>query len=229
LSQVVLFDLGNTLVQYYELRDFPPILKAAIASASEVVAEKNGMAKDEDGLWKRVEAENFEAKDYSVRPLEARLQRIFQISEGEWSEELAMAACRSFTQPIFALAKVYDDVFATLAELRRLGYRTAVVSNTPWGSPASLWREEIARLGLADKVDQAIFCGDCGWRKPARQIFEHTLNLMNAKPEDCVFVGDDPRWDIIGPEAAGIKAVLIDRFGRDPSALQSLTDLVERL
>ena len=72
-------------------------------------------------------------------------------------------------------------------------------------------REELARLGLADAVDVPVFCGDCGWRKPAKQIFEYTLERLQATPGQCVFVGDDPRCDIVGPQTVGMEAVLIDR------------------
>ncbi len=201
MKEFVLFDLGNTLVSYYELRDFPPILQAAIGEVERFVGAK--------AEWKRVAAEDFEAKDFCVRPLEERLRRIFP--DVAWSEASAREACGRFLRPIFALARVYDDVLPTLGALRARGVQTAIVSNTPWGSPASLWREELVRLGLDEVVDLTVFCGDCGWRKPARPIFDYTLGTLKATPDQCVFVGDDPRWDIAGPQALGIEAVLIDR------------------
>ncbi len=201
MKKFVLFDLGSTLVSYYGIPDFPPILRAAIGEVERFL----GITAE----WECVAAENFEAKDCQVRPLEVRLSRIFP--DAPWSEELAAEACRRFMRPIFAIAHVYDDVLPTLAALRAGGVKTAIVSNTPWGSPAALWREELKRLGMADVIDVLVFCPDCGWRKPARQIFGHALGMLGAAPEQCVFVGDDPRWDIVGPQAVGMEAVLIDR------------------
>jgi putative hydrolase of the HAD superfamily len=201
MKDFVLFDLGNTLVSYYERSDFPGILQAAITEVEGFLGVKAD--------WEQVQAEKFTAKDFSVRPLEERLRRIFP--NAAWSKETAEEACRRFMTPIFALSRVYDDVLPTLDRLRAAGIQTAIVSNTPWGSPAVLWREELARLGLADAVDLTVFCGDCGWRKPAKQIFDHTLEKLGATPERCVFVGDDPRWDIAGPQSVGMEAVLIDR------------------
>ena len=201
MKEFVLFDLGNTLVSYYERRDFPGVLRQSIGEVESVV----GL----EAEWDRIQAEKFTAADFQVRPLEGRLRRIFP--DADWSEEVALEACRGFMTPIFALARVYDDVLPTLDVLRAAGIQTAIVSNTPWGSPAVLWREELARLGLADAVGVTVFCGDCGWRKPAKQIFEYTLERLQATPEQCVFVGDDPRWDIVGPQALGMEAVLIDR------------------
>ena len=201
MKDFVLFDLGNTLVSYYERSDFPSILRQSIGEVERFLGTSTE--------WDQVAEEKFTAKDYQVRPLEGRLSRIFQ--DAPWSEELSAEACRRFMRPIFAIAHVYDDVLPTLAALKAGGVRTAIVSNTPWGSPAVLWREELARLGLADAVDVTVFCGDCGWRKPAKQIFEYTLQRLGATPGQCVFVGDDPRWDVAGPKAAGMEAVLIDR------------------
>ena len=55
--------------------------------------------------------------------------------------------------------------------LRSRGIKTAIVSNTPWGSPADAWRAELTRHGLLDKVDATVFCMDVGWRKPHRAPF----------------------------------------------------------
>jgi putative hydrolase of the HAD superfamily len=79
-----------------------------------------------------------------------------------------------------------------------------------------LWRRELARLGLSDAVDAVVLCGDVGWRKPARQIFEAAAKKLDCRPAECVFVGGDVRWDVGGCKAAGMRAVLIDREGRCP-------------
>jgi FMN phosphatase YigB (HAD superfamily) len=77
------------------------------------------------------------------------------------------------------------------------------------------------------------FCGDAGWRKPAKPIFELALQKLQTQAGDCLFVGDDPRWDVAGPRAMGMDAVLVDRLGEtrdDPSAsIGSLRDLWRRL
>jgi putative hydrolase of the HAD superfamily len=210
-KEFVLFDLGNTLVSYYERHDFPGILKAAITEVERFT--------DTTADWDTVQAEKPTAEDFSVRPLAARLAHIFP--NVSWSDQAALEACRRFMSPIFAIAHLYDDVLPTLETLQSQGVKTAIVSNTPWGSPASLWREELDRLGLATAVDLIVFCTDCGWRKPARQIFDYTLERLTATPEQCVFVGDDPRWDIVGPHSVGMDAVLIDR------RTQTLPDILE--
>jgi len=211
MKNVILFDLGNTLVQYYEKSEFPGILKQAIAEVQNYLHKQCLLNVSPESIWQRVEEEDYEAKDYSVRTLEGRLTKIFQLDDP--TDETTEAICRCFMNPIFATARRYEDVLPVLQELESRGIRKAIISNTAWGSPANLWREEIKRLGLYAQVDPAVFCRDVGWRKPARQIFDYTLEKLQVHPQGCVFVGDNPRWDLLGPRAVGIEAVLIDRRG----------------
>lgn len=141
--------------------------------------------------------------------------------------------CRRFTRPIFACGRCYGDALPALQQLRVEGVKTALVSNTPWGSPGALWREELSRLGLSGWLDVVVFCTDVGWRKPASPIFERALELLGADPQDCLFVGDDPRWDLAGARAVGIPAILLDRRGGtagvEEGSIQNLHELWDRL
>src|SRR5690606_28828557 len=136
-----------------------------------------------------------EARDLRVRPLAQRLMHIFGIDDGVGLHETLSVR---FLEPVFALGRRYDDSLPVLARLRAAGIRTGIVSNSPWGSPASLWRAELRRLELFEAVDFHVFCGDVGWRKPARIIFEHAAALAGVPHEQCCFIGDDLKWDVEG-------------------------------
>ncbi|HIQ03059.1 MAG TPA: HAD family hydrolase, partial [Desulfurococcales archaeon] len=45
------------------------------------------------------------------------------------------------------------------------------------------------------------------WKKPTREIFHLACRLLNVKPSETVYVGDDPKNDIEGAKMAGLKAV----------------------
>jgi putative hydrolase of the HAD superfamily len=233
MKSVILFDLGDTLVQYYVRSEFPGILDQAITGVQQYLRQEGLLSVSTKAIWQRVEEENHEARDHAVRPLEERLIRIFQLDGSAISSKVVMDMCRCFMKSIFAVARRYDDVLPVLQELGERGYRRAIISNTPWGSPANLWREELERLSLDDKVDLAVFCRDVGWRKPARQIFDYTLEKLQAEPHDCVFVGDNPRWDLVGPRAVGVDAILIDRRGvlqdSEEEPIKNLCELLDRL
>ena len=232
-KNTVLFDLGGTLAYYYEMVEFPKRLLECVDGVRNFLSKEGLLAVSEEEISRKVREEDHEDKDYRIRPLEERLFRIFQLDAAASTQELAMKMCRCFMKPIFARGYLYEDTVPTLKELRSKGFKIGVVSNTSWGSPAILWREELDRLGLSRIVAGAVFCRDVGWRKPAKQIFEFALQKFNTTPQDCVFVGDNPRWDLMGPEAVGIAAILIDRQGtaKDPKArpIGNLHELLSRL
>jgi putative hydrolase of the HAD superfamily len=233
MKDVVLFDLGNTLVRYFERHEFPRILEGALSGVQNYLRQEDLLHVPSEVVWQRVEEENHESRDHRVRPLEGRLARIFGLDEPKQPQEIVGEMCRQFMAPIFARGCLYDDTLPTLDALRTRDLKTAIISNTPWGSPADLWRKEMARLGLVGRVNAVVFCGDVGWRKPDRQIFEFILQKLRVQPDQCIFVGDDPRWDIVGPRAVGIEAILIDRRGAMRNAqkesIQDLSGLWDRL
>jgi putative hydrolase of the HAD superfamily len=128
------------------------------------------------------------------------------------------ALTRAFLGPIFDAAILNPEAHVVLDELRRRGVSTAIVSNTPWGSPADLWREELARHGLLQRVDATVFCMDVGWRKPHRAPFDRALSLLGVAPGEAIFVGDDPRWDVAGALNAGLQAALVGSSAESTSS-----------
>ena len=130
-------------------------------------------------------------------------------------EASASALGTAFLKPIFAMARPNPQAVPLLEALRSRGIKTAIVSNTPWGSPADAWRAELTRHGLLDKVDAAVFCMDVGWRKPHRAPFDRALSLLEVAPADALFVGDDHRWDIVGAQNAGLRPVLLQSVARE--------------
>jgi putative hydrolase of the HAD superfamily len=232
MKTAILFDLGNTLVRYFTRAEFPAILEQGLTEVQDHLRQAGHPCPPAETVRQRAQEENREAPDDRVRPLAGRLGRIYELDTGLPAAAMA-ELCRSFLRPFLATGRCYDDTLPTLEQLRAVGFRTAIVSNLPWGSPPGPWREEVARQGLSGLVDAAIFCSDVGWRKPARQIFEFALERLGAVPEECLFVGDNPRWDVEGPRALGIDALLIDRHNlvADPpgESIESLDELWDRL
>ena len=210
MPEAMLFDLGNTLVSYFYQAEFPAILRVGVLAVRDYLREQEMLHVDPEVMWQAVRAEDHEAEDHRVRPLEGRLARIFQLEPDEMAR-VAGELCRRFTAPIFARGHCYKDTLPTLQALRAKGYQLAVVSNTPWGSPGALWREELRRLELDPWLDVLVFCTDACCRKPAPPIFQLALAHLQVKPKRCLFVGDDPRWDLAGPRAMGMDTCLIDR------------------
>ena len=102
--------------------------------------------------------------------------------------------------------RVYPEVPAALASLRRRGVMLAVVSNFDSRLPPLL-----DGLGLAGFFDAVVCSGEAGAAKPDGAIFAHALAALGVEASETLHVGDDPEADYAGARAAGIEALLIDR------------------
>lgn len=205
MTRAVLFDLGNTLIRYYRRDEFLPILRECLKCVAAAVHDK---ATDVDSLFKKALELNHEAEDFAVRRLEDRILNLFPTCP--MTDAIAMRSiCHAFMAPIFSCARIEDDALEVLDALRARGFHTAVVSNTPWGSSAELWLQELRRHALLERLDAVTFCVEVGWRKPHPAPFLCTLKKLAIEPSDAVFVGDDPRWDVEGALRAGIRPILI--------------------
>lgn len=105
------------------------------------------------------------------------------------------------SRPLFA------DAHATLSELRRRGYQLGIVTNRLWGG--ELFLEDLRLIGLLDYFDlkQIAISGDLGIRKPNPQIFLHTLNALQATPQEAAMIGDSLSADVLGAQPLGIYAI----------------------
>lgn len=69
--------------------------------------------------------------------------------------------------------------------------------------------------------------------KPRIELFEKALEMSGCNAEEVIHIGDSYESDIKGAQAAGIKAVLVDREGKtnykDTIVVKELTEVLELL
>jgi HAD superfamily hydrolase (TIGR01509 family) len=102
----------------------------------------------------------------------------------------------------------YPDAVPALEGLRELELKRVCVSN--WDCSLGTVLE---RCGLAAHLDGAVSSAEAGAQKPEPEIFEAALRFAGVEALDVVHVGDTREEDIAGAEAAGIRALLLDREG----------------
>jgi putative hydrolase of the HAD superfamily len=106
-----------------------------------------------------------------------------------------------------------DSTHALLDSLRERGLRTGLVSNA--FDPDWLLRQDLERMGLADRLDVAVFSSDVGKRKPHESIFAAALESLGVEPERTVFVGDRRFEDVRGAKEVGMTTVQAFWFRAD--------------
>ena len=123
---------------------------------------------------------------------------------------------------------VLPGVPEALAELRALGLRLIVVSNSD-GSVA----RALTEVGLASHMNAIFDSHVIGFEKPDPRFFAHALRASGAAPESTAHVGDMYYQDVQGSRAAGIHSVLLDPYGDwaidDCESCRDLSELVARI
>lgn len=92
-----------------------------------------------------------------------------------------------------------------LAHLRARGCRMAVVSNAEGQVEGDL-----VDAGFGPFLETVVDSHLVGVAKPDPRIFSIALERMGVGPDDCVYVGDVPAFDVDGARAAGIPPILVD-------------------
>lgn len=120
---------------------------------------------------------------------------------------------------------LYDDVDATLRELKARGLLIGLITN----GHRSLTAFQ-SHFELDGVIDVTLASRDHGYMKPHASIFRAALELAQIPAHDAVMVGDSYAHDILGAESVGMRGVLIARGGTAPQGItapviRSLTEL----
>ncbi len=210
--RAVFFDAGETLV--YPHPSFPELLAqilrqeghqidpATVRDKVHVVADIFTNAASNGELWSTSPERSRRFWDRVYRRLLAELGVPF-------GDGLARRIYSTFTD--LGNYRLFPDVLATLDRLCAAGLRLGVVSNF------EEWLERLLEsLGVSHYFDVRVISGVEGIEKPDQRIFLLALDRTGKTPEESVYVGDSPSFDIEPARAVGMFAVLLDRRGRHP-------------
>lgn len=97
----------------------------------------------------------------------------------------------------------YDDVLPGLLKLRQ-HVQLGTISNG---------NADLEVIGLAHHFEVSLAAARFGTAKPAPDIFRAACEALGVAPRDAVYVGDDLALDVAGAQAAGMRAVWMNRRG----------------
>ena len=105
---------------------------------------------------------------------------------------------------------------ALLESLRSRGLKIGLVSNA--FDPGPLLHRDLEQLGIAERIDYAVFSSELGKRKPHPEIFQRALDALGAAPDEALFVGDRLYEDVRGASEVGMTTVQALWFRADEHA-----------
>ncbi len=118
---------------------------------------------------------------------------------------------------------LFADTLPAMERLAGAGVNSIIVSNHIW-----TLMEIIAELGIGDRFVSVISSARCGYRKPHPEIFNAALRLTGIPASETLMVGDSLSADVRGAEAAGMRAVLIQRdaSSQRPEGVHAVRSLI---
>lgn len=219
MAAVVVFDIGETLIDYGNPLSWAALYRPALERADRAC----GLGLSEEDLLSAIAVLRRYNTRLCPRTKEVSADEIFQEILDAWHrpEGPRDRVKREF----FAFFKrndprPYPDVPGALAELKRAGVRTATLSDVAYGEDSETALEDIR--DLAAYIDLPLTSRDTGWRKPDGRGLVYIAQRFQADVRELVFVGNEEK-DVLCARNAGAVSVLIDRDGRRPDHGQMYT------
>ena len=100
----------------------------------------------------------------------------------------------------------YPDVFPTLTELKRRGYKLGVIANQNYGT-----EQRLKNWNLLPFFEMIAASAELGMAKPDPAIFKWALNQADCRPQNAVMVGDRMDNDMAPANRLGIHTVRLKR------------------
>jgi putative hydrolase of the HAD superfamily len=199
--EAVLFDWGDTLMQFAYA---PELVEAGHRAGLDAIGldhrpdlTEHFREEYEPLFWAAGVIEEIEypqlvrrlLRDFEIEVDDDQLGRFLEAEHEAWDPARLLAA---HTHPL-------------LDALRERGLKLALVSNA--FDPAWLLHRDLELMGLAERLDVAVFSSEVGLRKPHPAIFERALEALGVAPENALFVGDRLFEDVRGAAELGMTTV----------------------
>lgn len=211
MIQAVLFDLGETLINFRDVNLYRAFAEGA-KDSYDFLSEKLKTALPPFRQYKRHQLISVRwtdlkckitGREFNSIDLLKKYARKCNISlPNELFDELAW----KWYEPLANHSVLEKHAIETLQELQRRNLKLAIVSNT--FVPASSLDKHLEREGLMEFFPVRIYSCNVGVRKPKKKIFNAALRKLDIPARNALFVGDSLRADIVGATRAGMFSVL---------------------
>jgi HAD superfamily hydrolase (TIGR01549 family) len=212
--RVVLFDLGDTILNFGRVKMTKAFLagaKASYAFLKEHSRYRGGFAWYFLSNLVRLRAKYLlsDVLQRDFNSLEV-LQTVgarkgVDLSPEQW-EQFAWL----WYEPLSRCAQIEPDLPETLGALRGMGLKLGIVSNT-FVSRRSLERH-LRELGILDFFSLQLYSYEFHFRKPNVEIFRIAAERIGAAAQNILFVGDRIDNDILPALESGMKTVLKEAY-----------------
>jgi len=238
--KAVLFDLGDTLLDFGKINTTRLVLQGARSSYN-FIKNQGQPVGSFAGYFLRYLVRlrmHYFLSEYTGRDFDslALLQKVGRKEGITFSREQWEQVIWHWYEPLSELAQVERNLKETLTRLKDLGLKLGIVSNT-FVHRVSLERH-LQKLGVLDFFSIRLYSYELGLRKPDARIFRIAAEKIGEALENILFVGDRIDKDIRPALKSGMAAALKDAYtnaGKTTpsgawriSRIAELPDLIEK-
>ncbi|MNJ51835.1 (S)-2-haloacid dehalogenase 4A [compost metagenome] len=146
-------------------------------------------------------------------------KRRFLLALAEFDLQLTMEQAKAVQDEYLNLQYaigLFDGVEELITELKARGYVVGVITN----GPPDHQMNKIQALSLTKVIpaDLIYISGAVGFTKPDQRLFQHVTSQLGLSPENCCYVGDSWRNDVVGALDAGWKVLWFNHRGVEPES-----------
>jgi putative hydrolase of the HAD superfamily len=231
MIKAVLFDLGDTLINFGKVDKTAAIKRAARASY-DYLNELNQPTGTFNAyflrnmieirlrcLWSDITGKDFDS--FAVMKKIGR-KKGYKLTDEQWLKINWL-----WYQPLSELAYIEPDIVETMSKLKGMGLRLGILSNTFVGSEAL--DHHLKEIGIYDFFEIRVYSCYLPYRKPDKRIFFDTINEMGLLKDEILFVGDRVDTDAAGCMAAEIKCVLKKSHANENKSLPARIKRIETI
>jgi putative hydrolase of the HAD superfamily len=223
--QVILFDLGGTLLNYEQppeftleqlnLRALRTMISTALAARATIPDPDLAVrAVGRMAAVMEIKARRTHYSNTAENIIRDGLEAVgVKLPARAWDAGLA-AYYRTISE---AVQLADQDASRVLRLLIDQGRTLGLVSNT-WWTPA-MHDADLARFGLLEFFPVRVYSCTAGVVKPHPAIYRQALDALDVAPAEAIFIGDRLTVDVAGPQKIGMRAVLVAspyRVEQDP-------------
>lgn len=225
--EVIFFDAAGTLFE----------VRGSVGEIYSRIASQYGCEADAEHLQQNF-ARWFRLQPPMAFPAGTDEDKLREMEKGWWRNlvRAVFADCGSFSHfdeffdDVFEqfrqpkLWRVFDDVIPALTELKRQGFRLGVISNFD-----SRLDDVLRGCELAEFFDSVHISTRVGAAKPDPLLFDAALAHHRIEASQAWHVGDSPREDFEGAQAAGLRGILLNRQTAADNSLAVISNLNQLL
>jgi putative hydrolase of the HAD superfamily len=135
---------------------------------------------------------------------------IKEFSKEKPSKKFLNELTKDYWEMVIQKGKLYKDAPAVLTYLKNKGYILGLLTDTD--GTKGFKSKRIKSLNFKKWFKTVVIAGeDTKQIKPDKAPLSLITRRLNLKPEECIFVGNDPYVDISGAKRLGMATIFINR------------------